>query len=48
MVDLFYFSHSDWPVGRGFAVGHVMLTSLFVFLATANLALAVCHTWLKA
>ena len=32
-VDAFYFSHEDWPKGREFVVGHILLTTLFVFLA---------------
>lgn len=32
-VDAFYFSHEDWPEGKQFVVGHVLLTSLFVFFA---------------
>lgn len=29
LVDAFYFSHADWPKGRQFVVGHILLTSLF-------------------
>lgn len=32
LVDAFYFAHEDWPKGKMFAVGHFLLTSLFVFL----------------
>lgn len=32
LVDLFYFSHEDWPGGIEFVVGHALLTSLFVLL----------------
>jgi alginate O-acetyltransferase complex protein AlgI len=32
MVDLFYFSHSDWPEGPEFVIGHALLNSAFVFL----------------
>jgi len=32
-VDALYFSHSDWPRGEQFVIGHILLTSLFVFLA---------------
>lgn len=46
LVDFFYFSHQDWPRGKGFVVGHAMLTSLFIFLAGTNLTLAVWHTWI--
>jgi hypothetical protein len=34
VVDAFYFSHSDWPKGRQFAIGHILLTTLFSLLAT--------------
>lgn len=33
LVDFFYFEHSDWPVGRHFVIGHILLTSLFTALA---------------
>ncbi len=39
LVDIFYFSHQDWPQGRGFVLGHFLLTSLFVFLAATYLGL---------
>jgi hypothetical protein len=35
VVDAFYFSHEDWPKGRPFVVGHILLTSLFVSLAAS-------------
>ncbi len=44
-VDLFYFSHADWPRGRRFAVGHGLLTGLFVFLAGTYLGLVAWHAW---
>jgi hypothetical protein len=34
LVDFIYFEQSDWPVGRQFAVGHILLTSLFVAMAS--------------
>ncbi len=43
VVDAAYFSHKDWPVGRMFVLGHVLLTSLFVFLAATYAALLVHH-----
>ncbi len=43
IVDAFYFSHADWPRGRVFVVGHVLLTSLFVFLAVVNWAIVYAH-----
>src|SRR2546425_8013492 len=33
LVDAFYFSSADWPKGKQFVIGHVLLTSLFVALA---------------
>lgn len=47
LVDFTYYSHSDWPAGAGFRVGHILLTSLFVFLCASYLGLAARH-WLKA
>jgi hypothetical protein len=35
LVDAFYFSHEDWPKGKQFVIGHALLTSLFVALATS-------------
>lgn len=37
-VDFLYYEHKDWPTGPGFVLGHVLLTSLFAFLAATNLA----------
>jgi hypothetical protein len=34
VVDALYFSHHDWPKGKQFVVGHILLTCLFVLLAT--------------
>ena len=48
LVDAFYFSPRDWPKGRMFVVGHILLTSLFSVLATTYLGLAVWHLWLKS
>jgi hypothetical protein len=48
VVDAVYFSHTDWPKGRAFTVGHILLTSLFSFLATSYLGLLVWHVWLKS
>jgi len=45
LVDAFYFSHEDWPRGRRFALGHVLLTSLFVALAVSYLGLFLWHVW---
>jgi len=38
-VDFFYYEHSDWPSGRGFVAGHILLTLLFAYLAVTNLGL---------
>jgi len=37
-VDFLYYEHKDWPAGPGFLVGHILLTTLFAFLAATNLA----------
>jgi len=47
LVDAFYFSHQDWPQGRQFVIGHILLTTLFVALATSFWGLLVWHLWLK-
>jgi hypothetical protein len=39
-VDAFYFSHTDWPKGKQFVIGHALLTSLFVFLAVTYWSVA--------
>ena len=35
LVDIFYYSHEDWPKGKQFAVGHVLLNCLFVAQAAS-------------
>ena len=47
IVDVAYYSHQDWPEGAAFRVGHVLLTSLFVFLSSSYLGLTLWH-WLNA
>ena len=47
VVDFAYYSHRDWPEGLAFRIGHVLLTSLFVFLSASYLGVAAWH-WLKA
>jgi hypothetical protein len=47
-VDALYFSHEDWPKGKQFAIGHILLTSLFSLLATCYLGLFIWHIWSKA
>jgi hypothetical protein len=45
LVDSLYFSHEDWPKGREFVVGHILLTSLFSLLAASYLGLFLWHVW---
>ncbi|HWF04059.1 MAG TPA: hypothetical protein VHA06_10250 [Candidatus Angelobacter sp.] len=47
-VDAFYFSHKDWPQGKQFVIGHILLTSLFISFAISYLGLFFWHVWLKA
>ena len=47
-VDAFYFSHDDWPQGRWFVFGHILLTSLFTGLALSYWGLLVWQVWLRA
>jgi hypothetical protein len=47
LVDAFYFSHSDWPRGKRFLAGHILLTSLFLGLAASYLGLFIWHTWFE-
>ena len=47
LVDAFYFSHEDWPQGREFVIGHILLTSLFVALAGSYWGLFVWQVWLR-
>ena len=37
LVDAFVFDHKDWPEGRRFVVGHVVLTSGFIGMAVVML-----------
>lgn len=45
VVDFAYYEHKDWPRGRGFVVGHALLTLLFVFLAATYVALCIWRVW---
>jgi RsiW-degrading membrane proteinase PrsW (M82 family) len=47
LVDAFYFSHSDWPRGKHYVIGHALLTILFCFLAASYLSLFVWNVWLR-
>lgn len=46
IVDFTYYDHNDWPSGPGFAVGHVLLTLLFAYLAGTYLSLFLWRVWL--
>jgi hypothetical protein len=37
VVDFTYYDHSDWPKGRAFVAGHILLTALFIFLSATYL-----------
>lgn len=41
LVDCVYFEHSDWPTGVQFVVGHFLLTTLFVALASTYWAVLI-------
>jgi hypothetical protein len=47
VVDAFYFSHSDWPKGKEFVIGHALLTSLFCFLAVSYWSLLIWNMWMR-
>jgi hypothetical protein len=47
IVDFTYYEHDDWPRGPGFVVGHILLTLLFVFLASTYLGLFIWRVWLR-
>jgi hypothetical protein len=47
LVDFVYYSHQDWPAGASFRIGHVLLTSLFIFLSASFLSVPFWH-WLAA
>lgn len=42
-IDAFYFDHSDWPKGRGFVAGHILLTSTFVAMAFTYVSVVLWH-----
>jgi hypothetical protein len=45
LVDALYFSHHDWPQGRLFVLGHILLTSLFAALASTYISLFAWQLW---
>ncbi|MFZ0737737.1 MAG: hypothetical protein WCA98_18220 [Candidatus Acidiferrales bacterium] len=46
-VDFLYYDHEDWPQGRAFVVGHILLTLLFAFLAATYLGLVIWNVWAR-
>ncbi len=48
IVDALYFSHTDWPQGREFVIGHFLLTSLFSALAASYLGLVIWQVCFKS
>jgi alginate O-acetyltransferase complex protein AlgI len=48
LVDAFYFAHDDWPKGRQYVVGHILLTCLFTALALSYWGLFIWQVWLRA
>ena len=48
LVDAFYFSHEDWPEGKQFVIGHILLTSLFLSLASTYWLLVLWRIWPRA
>jgi len=48
LVDVFYFSHADWPKGKQFRVGHILLVFLFSALAVSYLGLFIWHLFQRS
>jgi hypothetical protein len=48
IVDFTYYSHSDWPPGKAFVIGHLFLTLLFVFLSATYLGISARHLLARA
>ncbi len=47
LVDIFYYGHADWPKGRAFAAGHILLLFLFGALAGTYLGLVIWHAGVR-
>ena len=45
VVDFSYYEHKDWPRGGNLMIGHILLTSLFGYLASTNLGLVIWRVW---
>lgn len=46
-VDALYFSHEDWPKGREYVIGHILLTALFTALALSYWGFFVWQVWFR-
>lgn len=42
-VDFLYYEHKDWPPAGSFLIGHILLTSLFAYLAITYLGVFIGH-----
>jgi len=47
LVDAFYFAHEDWPRGKQFVIGHILLTTLFVWLAASYWGLFIWQLYVR-
>ncbi len=45
LVDAFVFDHRDWPEGRRYIIGHVVLTTGFVGMAVVMLTAGIRGVW---
>lgn len=45
VIDGAVFRHSDWPQGRGFVAGHILLTTTFVAMTAVYLGLVAWRLW---
>ena len=45
LVDMFVFDHEDWPDGKQFIIGHIVLTSGFVGMAVVMLTAGARGLW---
>lgn len=46
-VDALYFSHEDWPKGREYVIGHILLTALFTALTLSYWGFFVWQVWFR-
>ena len=45
LVDMFVFDHKDWPEGKQYIIGHIVLTAGFVGMATVMLTAGIRGLW---